>query len=235
MTARSGERTVAALFADVHYFYNPPTAKLSHHRFDKDSYVYLFENVSQSRERIEIANNAGTLDQDAFNGYMDGVHAQYSYKHSTLVTLTVGDQNNQQNGETPADAQEWPLHQPPAYTENPEQIPVTQYETFSGSAGMSQEMETPRPSLPVSSPHIYLPDAPRGSAQVEYAQNATRVTKKESSMMDYSIHQQLYIPTEYEIQSHKSPQQPVGKFKEKLSLVEKGVNGLLKELEKRVG
>ena len=40
---------------------------------------------------------------------MDGAHVQYSYKHSTLVTLTVGDQNNQQNSGTPADTQEWYL------------------------------------------------------------------------------------------------------------------------------
>lgn len=55
-------------FGDVHYFYSPPIVKPSHHRFDKDAYVYLFENVSHSRERIEIANNAVTPDQDSFNG-----------------------------------------------------------------------------------------------------------------------------------------------------------------------
>lgn len=48
---------------------------------------------------------------------------------------------------------------PPAYTETPEQIPVTQYETFSTSAGMSPEIATPRPSLPLSSPHIH-PEIP---------------------------------------------------------------------------
>lgn len=55
-------------FADVHYYYGPPTTKPPHHRFDKGSYVYLFENAGQRRARIEVANNAGTPEQDAFDG-----------------------------------------------------------------------------------------------------------------------------------------------------------------------
>lgn len=45
-----------------------PLAKLLLHRFDKGSYVYLFEDVDQRRARIEIANHPGTEDQDAFDG-----------------------------------------------------------------------------------------------------------------------------------------------------------------------
>lgn len=30
--------------------------------------MYLFENASQKRARVEIANSAGTPDQDAFSG-----------------------------------------------------------------------------------------------------------------------------------------------------------------------
>jgi hypothetical protein len=55
-------------FADVHYYYGPPTAKPPHHRFDKGSYVYLYENASERQSRLEIANHAGTPDQDAFDG-----------------------------------------------------------------------------------------------------------------------------------------------------------------------
>jgi hypothetical protein len=40
---------------------------------------------------------------------MDGAHVQYSYKHSTLVTLTVDVQNGQRNSSTPADTQDWCL------------------------------------------------------------------------------------------------------------------------------
>jgi hypothetical protein len=55
-------------FADLHYYYGSPTAKPPHHRFDKGSYVYLFENAAQRRARLEVANNAGTPEQDAFVG-----------------------------------------------------------------------------------------------------------------------------------------------------------------------
>ncbi|KAI0994718.1 hypothetical protein K3495_g13463 [Podosphaera aphanis] len=89
MAARHGEDIAASLYADVHYFYSQPNAQPAHHRFDKESYVYLFENASLRRARIEIANHAGTPDQDAFDGHLDGVRLKYSYNNSTLVTLTV--------------------------------------------------------------------------------------------------------------------------------------------------
>ncbi|KAK0100535.1 hypothetical protein ONS95_006995 [Cadophora gregata] len=107
MAARPGEDLAATLFADIHYYYGPPGAKPPHHRFDKGSYVYLFENASQRRARIEIANNAGTAEQDAFTGHLDAAHVQYSYKHSTLVTLTVDGTPNQRN--SPIDGQDWHL------------------------------------------------------------------------------------------------------------------------------
>lgn len=109
-------------FADIHYFYGPPTSSLPHHRFNKESYVYLFENPAQRRARVEIANNAGTADQDAFDGCMeslpriefsltatdlDGVHVVYSYKRTTLVTLTV--ESPQGHRTTPLEVPEWHL------------------------------------------------------------------------------------------------------------------------------
>ncbi|KAI9055143.1 hypothetical protein LZ554_000107 [Drepanopeziza brunnea f. sp. 'monogermtubi'] len=107
MAARPGEDLVATLFADIHYYYGSPAAKPPHHRFDKGSYVYLFENASQRGARIEVANNAGTAEQDAFTGHLDAAHVQYSYKHSTLVTLTVQGVTEQQN--SPVDGQDWHL------------------------------------------------------------------------------------------------------------------------------
>ncbi|KAI1018655.1 hypothetical protein LB503_005934 [Fusarium chuoi] len=78
MAARPGEENVATLF-------------------DKGSYVYLFENANERRCRIEIANQPGTEDQDAFEGYLDQTHVRYSYKQQCSVTLTgpeaVADQN----------------------------------------------------------------------------------------------------------------------------------------------
>ncbi|KAL2180533.1 uncharacterized protein P884DRAFT_192848 [Thermothelomyces heterothallicus CBS 202.75] len=91
MAARPGEENVATLYGDIHYFYGPQTDKPLHHRFDKGSYVYLFEDANQGRARLEIANQPGTEDQDAFDGYLDRVHLRYSYRHTCLVTLTVGE------------------------------------------------------------------------------------------------------------------------------------------------
>lgn len=63
LTTRAAQR-----FGDVHYFYGPETAQPLHHRFNKGSYVYLFENANERRARIEVANAVGTEDQDAFDG-----------------------------------------------------------------------------------------------------------------------------------------------------------------------
>ncbi|RFU34571.1 hypothetical protein B7463_g1767, partial [Scytalidium lignicola] len=115
MAARPGEELVATLFSDLHYYYSPPTAKPPHHRFDKGSYLYLFENASQRRVRLEVANKPGTPDQDAFNGYLDTTSVLYSYTHSTLVTLTV---NGVQQQSSPTDTQEWHL---PTYDPKNEQ------------------------------------------------------------------------------------------------------------------
>ncbi|KAI1349297.1 hypothetical protein F5Y01DRAFT_289644 [Xylaria sp. FL0043] len=104
MAVRPGEENVATLFGDIHYFYAPPTTSPPHHRFDKGSYVYLFENASQRRARIEIANQPGTDDQDAFDGFLDRTHVRYSYKQQCLVSITV-----EGVAGPPIDASQWHL------------------------------------------------------------------------------------------------------------------------------
>ncbi|KAI0474857.1 hypothetical protein F4859DRAFT_81119 [Xylaria cf. heliscus] len=89
MAVRPGEENVATLFGDIHYFYGPPTANPPHHRFDKGSYVYLFENAEHRRARIEIANQPGTENQDAFDGFLDRTQVRYSYNQQCLVSITV--------------------------------------------------------------------------------------------------------------------------------------------------
>ncbi|KAM5342845.1 hypothetical protein ACJ41O_013811 [Fusarium nematophilum] len=89
MAAQPGEENVATLFGDIHYFYGPEDVKPRHHRFDKGSYVYLFENANDRRCRIEVANNVGTEDQDAFEGFLDQTHLRYSYKQHCMVSLTA--------------------------------------------------------------------------------------------------------------------------------------------------
>ncbi|QPG95810.1 hypothetical protein C2857_002161 [Epichloe festucae Fl1] len=91
MAARTDEENVATLFGDIHYFYSSTDVKPRHHRFEKGSYVYLFEHAAKRRCRIEIANQPGTEDQDAFDGFLDQAHVEYSYKKHCMVTLTVAD------------------------------------------------------------------------------------------------------------------------------------------------
>lgn len=52
----------------MHYYLSAPTQNPPHHRFDKGSYVYLYHNPMRQHGRIEIANHAGTPNQDAFAG-----------------------------------------------------------------------------------------------------------------------------------------------------------------------
>ncbi|KAI9816026.1 MAG: hypothetical protein M1827_002018 [Pycnora praestabilis] len=107
MPARLGEDLLLTLFADVHYYFAPPSARPLHHRLDKESYVYLYRNLSSGRGRLEIANNAGTSEQDALDGSLDSVDLVYSYKHPAMVTLTV-DGLSQQGGTSPSSRQEDP-------------------------------------------------------------------------------------------------------------------------------
>ncbi|KAI9766607.1 MAG: hypothetical protein M1840_006418 [Geoglossum simile] len=112
MPPNPGESTLCTLFGDVHYFFCEPSQRPPHHRFEKASYVYLYG--AGSRGRLEIANNAGTPQQDAFSGYFDSVHLEYSYKHSCLVTLTVNQPGSPNaSGTTPpppqAQDQQWKL------------------------------------------------------------------------------------------------------------------------------
>ena len=55
-------------------------------------------------------------------------------------------------------------------------------------------------------------------------------------MTDYSIHSQVYRPTENEANSHHKPSKPpAGKLEQKAGHIERGVTGLLKKLEKKIG
>ena len=116
----------------MHYYYGPATEKPRHHRFDKGSYLYLYENADERRARIEIANNAGTEDQDAFDGresesffvlcvaqpglelifsslVLDNVKIEYDYKHPTLVTVKIDAYNSPTTYQQPPETQEWRL------------------------------------------------------------------------------------------------------------------------------
>ncbi|KAI9796739.1 MAG: hypothetical protein M1833_005979 [Piccolia ochrophora] len=106
------EDALLTLFADVHYYFSPPTVKPPHHRFDKSSYVYLYKNVTLNRARVEVANNPGTPDQDAFAGFLDSAMLQYSHKHPTLCSLTCDGAPQNMSALPPprqAEGQQWHL------------------------------------------------------------------------------------------------------------------------------
>lgn len=75
-------------FADVHYYISPPTQNPPHHRFDKSSYVYLYHNPMRQSGRIEIANHAGTPNQDAFAGRKSS-RKDMSYRAQRLMAGTL--------------------------------------------------------------------------------------------------------------------------------------------------
>ena len=55
-------------YADIHYYFSAPTPRPLSHRFDKGSYLYLHRNKTRNGGRLEIANNVGKQEQDAFTG-----------------------------------------------------------------------------------------------------------------------------------------------------------------------
>ncbi|KAK4506959.1 hypothetical protein PRZ48_000692 [Zasmidium cellare] len=89
MPAGPGESLLITCFADVHYYFNDPALRPPHHRFDKGSYVYLFYNPAQRQTKLEIANHAGTPDQDAFHGYLNVANVRHSHLQPNLITLLV--------------------------------------------------------------------------------------------------------------------------------------------------
>ncbi|KAI7319307.1 hypothetical protein KC315_g9784 [Hortaea werneckii] len=89
MPAVPGESLLTTLFADVHYYFSDPTSKPPHHRFDRGSYVYVYQNASAQTAKLEIANHAGTPDQDAFSGNLDVARVRYSHKQPTLFTFNI--------------------------------------------------------------------------------------------------------------------------------------------------
>ncbi|KAI7650049.1 hypothetical protein KC318_g16721, partial [Hortaea werneckii] len=107
MPAVPGESLLTTLFADVHYYFSDPTSKPPHHRFDRGSYVYVYQNASAQTAKLEIANHAGTPDQDAFSGNLDVAKVHYSHRQPTLFTFNI-------EGAVVQDHSEWhlPAHDP---------------------------------------------------------------------------------------------------------------------------
>ncbi|EAS29279.3 uncharacterized protein CIMG_08025 [Coccidioides immitis RS] len=106
-----GEERLLTVFADVHYYFSPPSPRPPLHRFDKGSYLYLYHDATQHKARIEIANNPGLPEQDAFAGSLGATLLRNSDKFPTLFTLTVNAQRQSVSGEQPGQlaTNEWSL------------------------------------------------------------------------------------------------------------------------------
>lgn len=89
MAAQEGEERLLILFADVHYYFQAPTPRPLSHRFDKGSYFYLYRNRDRGGGRVEVANNVGKPEQDAFTGLLESATIRQSHKQPTLCTITV--------------------------------------------------------------------------------------------------------------------------------------------------
>ncbi|KAI4250192.1 MAG: hypothetical protein L6R40_000364 [Gallowayella cf. fulva] len=89
MADRAKEERLLTVYADVHYFFSAPTPRPLSHRFDKGSYLYLYRNIDQRGGRVEVANNVGKPEQDAFTGALDTITLRQSHKHPNLCTVTV--------------------------------------------------------------------------------------------------------------------------------------------------
>lgn len=81
------------------------------HRFDKASYFYIYYNSTRHTSRIEVANNPGTPDQDAFNGYLDTCRFVNSPRFPTLLTILVDGitPTSPTSPKTGRDPEEWRL------------------------------------------------------------------------------------------------------------------------------
>jgi len=134
---------------------------------------------------------------------------------------------------------------PPAFSPQHQQqthTPVTQFANHPGSPGLSSpSLPTPGIGSPgFQSPGIYSPATPPGGfSQYNYASNNTALSGTKPLMNDYSLHQQVYRPTEFEAKMKRSetakPLRKGSRVEASAGAVEKSVSGFLKKLEKKIG
>ena len=147
------------------------------------------------------------------------------------------------------------VQSPPAYkAEASPNVAVTQqFANYPGSPGISSGLASPAiysPGFASSGapvPGVYNPVSPPpgGFAQYSYGQNSgTQISNTPAMHTQYSVHQQVYRPTEAEagIKHHDKPKPaqpgtkpPGGKFEQRAGQLEKGMTGLFRKLEKKIG
>ena len=123
---------------------------------------------------------------------------------------------------------------PPAYQSYNHMPPVTQYANYPGSPGFSSPMSTPGISSPSFPPNTKAgPVPPGGFSNYSYHPQHAHA---QPLMNDYSVHSQVYRPTEAESAvKYKPKKDPSGKLEAGAGVVEKRFEGFLKKIEKRIG
>lgn len=98
---------------------------------------------------------------------------------------------------------------------------------------VQQPQPPAQPTPPVASPG--LPPPPGGYSGFNYGQQ----NQPRPGVTDYSVHQQVYRPTEAEAMNVQYPygvkQEPRGRLEENAGRLERGVSGMFKKFEKKFG
>jgi hypothetical protein len=131
-----------------------------------------------------------------------------------------------------------PAIAPPSYSQSPYAQPIgfapsyPQHQTqFSNQPGFQSPLQSPGFSGPPVVETAQPPVPPGGFSTYQYSQ-----AQSVPLVDDYSIHHQIYRPTEGEAAVKFKPgKEPRGKLEENAVRVEKGVTSILKKLEKKFG
>jgi hypothetical protein len=133
-----------------------------------------------------------------------------------------------------------------SYPQSSGYSPQSQQAAYPGPPGYSSPLHSPSLQGPMASPGFTVPPQynpaipgpppapsapPGGYSSFAYAQ-----PQAQPAATDYSIHQQVYRPTEGEAAHKFKPvKEPSGKLEANAMKLEKGVTGFLKKLEKKYG
>jgi hypothetical protein len=114
----------------------------------------------------------------------------------------------------------------PPYSQN-----QTQFANQAGAPGFQSPLQSPGFSGPPTVEVAQPPVPPGGFSNYQYSQ-----AQSVPLMNDYSIHHQIYRPTEAEAAVKFKPgKEPRGKLEDNAAKVEKNVTNFLKKLEKKYG
>ncbi len=112
--------------------------------------------------------------------------------------------------------------------------PAASFPAFSPPPAQASQPAPPSASAPPSAPAAAAPPPAPTAGYSHFSYANARVPGAGGA--DFSVHQQLYRPTQGESAVTYSPKQdPRGKLEETAGRLERGVTGIMKKIEKRLG